>query len=212
MISVVTVTLNQAQYLEETIISVLHQGYPNLQYIVIDGASEDGTAAILERYRERLSSVISEPDSGQSDALNKGFAQAKGEILAWLNSDDRYLPDTLFNVAIAFDRNEADMIAGGCALVKDRADTVWKVHHCNFPVLEIVPLPEKRLLDLDNCWLKGDFFYQPEVFWTRELWQRSGGRVDPAAIFLRGVERDQYSVGVGDSAERALAAVGWVSE
>jgi glycosyltransferase involved in cell wall biosynthesis len=178
-ISIVTVTRNQAAYLEETICSVLGQNYPNLQYIVIDGASDDDTPAILERYRAHLDYFVSEPDNGQADALNKGFARADGEVLAWLNSDDRYLPDTLFRVAMAFDVNDTEMIVGGCALVRDREDRVRKVHHCNFPVLTPVSLPEERLLDLDNCWLKGDFFYQPEVFWSRELWQRCGGRVDP---------------------------------
>jgi ADP-heptose:LPS heptosyltransferase len=177
-ISIVTVTLNQGPYLEETIRSVLMQGYPNLEYIVIDGGSSDNTATILDRYRNQLACCISEKDRGQSDALNKGFRLSTGEVLAWLNSDDCYLPATLWRVALAFDTYDAEMVAGGCALRQGDEPEHFRIHHNTLPVGSVVPLPLDRLLDIDGSWQTGDFFYQPEVFWTRSLWERSGAHVD----------------------------------
>ncbi|NET53951.1 MAG: glycosyltransferase, partial [Merismopedia sp. SIO2A8] len=168
---------------EETIRSVLMQGYPNLEYIVLDGCSTDNTSSILNRYRDEITHCVIEPDRGQSDALNKGFKLATGEILAWLNSDDCYLPETLYRVAIAFDLYKADMLAGGCQLREGFSRTIFRTHHTALPLGEVVPLPLDRLLDLDHCWQKGEFFYQPEVFWTRELWQRTGGKVDDKLFY-----------------------------
>ncbi|MEM7552633.1 MAG: FkbM family methyltransferase [Cyanobacteria bacterium P01_A01_bin.84] len=177
-ISVVTVTLNQGEYLEETIRSILLQGYPNLEYIILDGGSTDNTPAILNRYHSELAYCLSEPDKGQSNAINKGFNQATGEILAWLNSDDRYLRDTLFRVAIAFDTYNTDIIAGGCQLIQGNQPQPFETHHNLMPLGKSVPLPLDRLLDIDNCWQKAEFFYQPEVFWTRQIWEKSGAALD----------------------------------
>ena len=91
LVSIVTPTYNMAKYLTETIESVLAQDYPNIEYIVVDGASTDGSLEILERYQGRLR-YFSEPDRGPADAAAKGFRQARGEIFAWLNADDTYLP------------------------------------------------------------------------------------------------------------------------
>jgi glycosyltransferase involved in cell wall biosynthesis/GT2 family glycosyltransferase len=176
-ISIVTVTFNQGDFLEETIRSVLLEGYPNLEYIVIDGGSTDNTPTILNRYRSELTHCISEKDKGQSDALNKGFKLATGDILAWLNSDDRYLPGTLWRVAQSFDAYDADIVAGGCALVQGQDRTPLRTHHNAMPFCKVVSLPLDRLLDIDGSWQKGDFFYQPEVFWSRKIWERSGGQV-----------------------------------
>jgi GT2 family glycosyltransferase len=173
-ISIVTVTLNQAAFLEETLRSVLMQGYPNLEYIVLDGQSTDGTPDILARYARHLTFCRSEKDDGQADALNKAFALATGEILAWLNSDDRYLPETLIRVAMAFETYEADIVVGGCDLTRGRSETVHETHHSYFGIGSVVTLPLERLLDVDGSWLKGDFFWQPEVFWRRSVWERSG--------------------------------------
>lgn len=182
-ISIVTATYNQGAFLEQTIRSVLLQNYPNLEYIVIDGGSTDDTSTILNRYDQELSYCISEKDKGQSDALNKGFQQSTGEILAWLNSDDRYLPGTLTRIAMAFDKYQSDMIAGGCLLIEGDAPQSYSRHHPSLPVGEIVSLSLDKLLDIDGGWYQSDFFFQPEVFWTRQLWERSGSHVDEALYY-----------------------------
>ncbi len=101
-ISVVTPSRNQSQFIEQTIRSVLLQGYPNLEYIIIDGGSTDGTVETIRKYEPWLTYWVSEPDRGQSHAINKGWAKATGEILAWLNSDDYYAPGALVSVGRAF--------------------------------------------------------------------------------------------------------------
>lgn len=94
-VSIVTPSYNQVQFIEETIRSVLLQGYPNLEYIIIDGGSNDGSRAIIDKYANWITHSVSEPDRGQSEAINKGLRRTTGEILAWLNSDDLYLPGTV---------------------------------------------------------------------------------------------------------------------
>jgi len=103
--SIVTPSFNQASFLERTITSVLEQPYPKLEYIVIDGDSSDGSREIILKNQEKFSYWISEPDKGQTDAINKGFAHASGDIFAWLNSDDTYLPDILPQVASFFEKH-----------------------------------------------------------------------------------------------------------
>jgi hypothetical protein len=176
-ISVVMVSFNQAAFLEEGLRSILEQDYPNLQFIVIDGNSTDGSADILERYRPRLADLVIESDHGQSDGLNKGFARATGDILTWVNSDDLLEPGALFRVAQAFATPGVDMVAGGCRQIGISREKIILNHHNRLPFGIQTALPLGLLLEMDRFWLTGSFFYQPEVFFSREIWKRSGGRL-----------------------------------
>ena len=118
-ITVITPSLNQAKYLEETLRSVLLQGYPDLEYIVVDGGSTDGSVEILERYASALDYWVSEPDRGQAHAINKGLERATGEIVGWLNSDDLLLPGSLERIAARFVRAPEVMVVAGLRKVID---------------------------------------------------------------------------------------------
>jgi len=174
-ISVVMVSYNQGEFLEEGMLSVLGQGYPNLEILVIDAVSTDGSSDILERYRDRLDLLLIEKDHGQSDGLNKGFDRATGDILTWVNSDDLLEPGALFRVAQAFTDYKVDMVVGGCRQIGVTRATTLLNHHTRLPLGRVVPLPLDKLLDFDNYWQTGAFFFQPEVFFSRDLWKRSGG-------------------------------------
>ncbi|HCK65102.1 MAG TPA: glycosyltransferase, partial [Anaerolineae bacterium] len=104
-VSIITPSYNQAKYLEQTIQSVLNQNYSEIEYILIDGGSNDGSINIIKKYQDKFAFWISEKDNGQADAINKGFAKATGDIVAWLNSDDYYLPETIAKVVKVFEAN-----------------------------------------------------------------------------------------------------------
>lgn len=179
-ISIVVPTRNQGQFIADTLESILRQGYPNLELIVADGASTDHTPDILRRYARHITHLISEPDSGQSNAINKGFKAASGEILTWLNSDDLLAKGALHAVALAFRTSGADLVAGVCDIFDDRNTTL----HRHLPCLrDGEALPIADLLDLENCWLRGKFFHQPEVFFSRAIWEKAGGAVDETLYF-----------------------------
>jgi len=176
-ISIVTPSFNQAKFLDATLQSILKQGYPNLEIIVVDGGSTDGSLEIIHRYEDQLTHWESERDRGQSHALNKGFARATGSILTWLNSDDQLAPGALFIVADAFARHSPDVLAGRCARIADPDVVPHHFHRCDLPLDQTIKLPVQRLLDLDGAWMKGHFFHQPEVFFSRTIWERAGARV-----------------------------------
>lgn len=171
-ISVVTPTFNQGRYIEDTLLSVAHQDYPNVEHIVIDGGSTDETLDIIERFRSGLAHVVSESDRGQSHAINKGMALATGEILTWLNSDDLLAPGALASMAMAFHHSHADVVAGVACVFMGQDFVDLHLTSCSPG-----PLPLRDLLDLDGCWNTGQFFYQPEVMFTRAIWERAGGAV-----------------------------------
>jgi hypothetical protein len=162
--SVVIPTLNQVETIEDTLLSLIHQNYPDLEIIVADGGSSDGTAAILNRYREELSAVLPGPDTGQSNAINKGFAQASGDIFFWLNSDDYLLPDTLWRVAACFQADPALEFAVGAG------DVISLDHHF---LRHIPPLPMDESTMLN--WKNDQWVMQQCCFWTKNLWQSVGG-------------------------------------
>lgn len=171
-ISIVTPSYNQGEFIAETVQSVLAQDYPHVEHIVIDGGSTDNTMAVLERFRDGLAYLISEKDNGQSHALNKGFARATGDIFCWLNSDDQLAPGALYAVALAFDSDAPDMVAGICEVYRD-----GKLQGRHLTACRDGLLPIEDLLDLENGWNSGQFFYQPEVFFSRSLWERAGAMV-----------------------------------
>jgi len=157
-ISVVTPSFNQGRFLEQTILSVLGQGYVNLEYIVVDGGSADDSVDIIRKYAGRIAYWVSEKDHGQADALNKGFAKASGEILCWINSDDFLLPGALLRLAAEF-REEDDLIYGACLSF---SETGYKC------VVNRPPEHDYRKLCLS------DYIVQPSSFWRRQLWEKTG--------------------------------------
>jgi len=128
-ISIITVAYNSASTIEDTIRSVLLQDYPNIEYIIVDGQSMDGTLDIVNRYRDRITKVISEKDANYYDALNKGIKLATGDVITALNSDDIYAtPDIITNVAYLFDQSQAQAIYGDIVLV-DKIDIAKVVRY-----------------------------------------------------------------------------------
>ena len=120
-VSIVTPSYNQGEFLEETIRSVLLQGYPNLEYIIIDGGSQDNSVEIIKKYEPWLAYWVSELDRGQAHAINKGFKRATGEIVTWLNSDDFYARRALGSVAQSFHKQQVDLLYGDCFFLDSAA-------------------------------------------------------------------------------------------
>lgn len=158
-ISVITPSFNQASFLEGTLRSVLDQAYPALEYIVCDGGSTDGSAALIERYSHQLAWWYSAPDNGQTAAINTGFSRATGEVVGWLNSDDLLLPGSLEAIGRAFEDPGVQAICGWCVTIDEAGQPVSQ---------RVYPQPTRDVL------LKRSFLPQPTVWWRRELLDRFG--------------------------------------
>jgi len=169
LVSIVTPSFNQAPYLETTIRSVLEQGYPELEYIIVDGGSTDGSVKIIEKYAHRLAWWVSERDKGQTDAINKGFTHAKGEILAWLNSDDTYQPGAVVE-AVEFlrDQPEVGLVYGDANFMDGSGCVIGR-----FPAAQT-----------DYRRLRRGYVHIPQqaAFFRADLW-RKVGPLDPSFYF-----------------------------
>lgn len=160
-ITVITPSYNQAQYLEQTILSVIGQEYPNLEYIIMDGGSTDNSVDIIKKHEHHLTYWQSQKDNGQGAAINAGFAMATGDILCWLNSDDMFMPGALLKIAKLFSNiNKPTILFGNCLHFNEhnsrtRGSDVVKSH---------------KELKLELC----DYIIQPSTFWNRSAWEQTG--------------------------------------
>jgi len=161
-LTIVTPSLNQGRYIERTIRSVLDQDYENLEYIVMDGGSTDETVSILERYDDRIAYWVSEPDEGQSNAINRGVARATGDVVAYINSDDYYLPNAFQRAMPFFEQPEVMWVAGACRYLYDTGelDTVWLPRRPRGP----------RPRYVHETW----YVPQASSFWRREVFEIVG--------------------------------------
>lgn len=176
-ISVVTPNYNYERYLETTIRSVLLQGYPNIEFIIQDDGSSDGSVELIKRYERHLAYWASDPNSGQPSVINRGLHRATGDILAYINSDDYYLPGAFEAVAKAFcAQPEADFIHGICRYVDDSQTKIGE-QFGNITRFE-------QVVDLWNVWWNKRQFVQPETFWRRRIWEKTGDfRTDLYIVF-----------------------------
>ena len=169
LVSIVTPSFNQARFLEATIQSVLSQNYPRLEYIIVDGGSTDGSVEMIKKYESKLAWWVSEKDHGQTDAINKGFAHAKGDFLAWLNSDDTYEPNAISSV-VRFLQNEPEvgLVYGDANYINEDG----RVTGC-FPAAQT-----------DLIRLRRGYVHIPQqaAFFRAELW-RAVGPLDPSFYF-----------------------------
>jgi len=161
-ISVVTPSYNQRDFLEETILSVLNQRYPNLEYIVIDDGSTDGSLEITKKYADRLAHWETGPNQGQTRAINKGFRRVTGDIVAYINSDDVYLPGAFHRVAEEFTRDPAcEWLSGQYIFFGGPDARTNKFYHCKVPAHV-------------GDWFAAQPIAQPATFWRRELMEKHG--------------------------------------
>jgi hypothetical protein len=160
LISIITPSYNQAEYLEATLQSVFAQNYPELEYIVVDGGSTDGSVAIIEKYADQLAWWVSEPDRGQADAINKGLRRARGEVVAWLNSDDLYLPGALEAAVAAFHADpDLGMVFGDAITIDPVGRPLNKLAFGNWGLTDL---------------LRFRIICQPAVFMRRSALEQAG--------------------------------------
>lgn len=174
-ISIVTPNFNGEEYLEQTILSVLSQNYPNLEYIIIDGGSTDNSIDIIKKYQSQLFYWISEPDNGLYEAVQKGFDKSTGEIMAWINSDDLYHPKAFFTVAEIFKLDNVNWLMGIPSTFDQMGRTV--------AVNKI-----KRWSKLDYYLGNFEWIQQESVFWKRSLWEKSGSKLTTKMKYANDLE------------------------
>ena len=160
LITIITPSFNQGQYLEETIDSVLSQGYPRLEYIVMDGGSTDNSVEIIRRYEKHLSYWVSKPDNGQSDAINRGLSRATGEVVNWLNSDDYYYPGSLLHIGSCFKDPSVNVYSGRSRIFSQKREYFSRG----------TDIYKGQLEKTIGC-ARID---QPETFFRRSVWEKLG--------------------------------------
>jgi glycosyltransferase involved in cell wall biosynthesis len=175
VITIVTPSYNQAGYLEEAIVSILNQGYPNLDFRVLDGGSTDGSVKILERYAPWLSFWTSEPDEGQYAAIERGLSEGVGTIMGWLNCDDLHCPWTLRVVAEAMSINDdVRWLTSSISTRINEVGTPYNTHR-------VRPRTAQGILAGDYAGpdsREGIWVQQESTFWKRSLWEEAGDRLD----------------------------------
>ncbi len=169
LVSIITPSFNQARYLEQTILSVLEQDYPRIEYLIVDGGSTDGSRDIIRKYAHRLAWWVSEKDTGQAEAINKGLIRARGEVVAWLNSDDYFFPDTISEVAGLFNTHPNIVMIYGDMLAIDELGRT--INHLTY-----------KQLDLEEL-LCFQIIGQPAVFIRRAVLDKTG-LLDPSFHYL----------------------------
>jgi len=181
LVSIVTPTYNYGRFIEDTILSVKNQDYPNIEHIIVDGGSTDNTLEILKKYESTYNMRwISEPDEGESDAINKGFKMAKGEILAWLDSDDVYSNKKVISrvVEVFINNPDVQVVHGNCAIIDEKGNIIKKVR--------TVPFNYKAYLYGYPLTLA---LPQPSTFWRREIFFKVG-MLDPKLYWA--MDRDLF--------------------
>ena len=190
LVSIITPSFNQAQYLEATIQSVFGQDYPRIEYIIVDGGSTDGSVDVIKKYEGRLAGWVSEQDKGQTDAINKGFNRANGEILAWLNSDDTYNPGAV-SAAVKFlmDNPEIAMVYADCDFINEQGGVIGKFNSAQTDHHRLregyVHIPQQTMFFRAKYWkelgpLDPSFYFAMDY----DLWTRISARAP--IKYLRG--------------------------
>jgi len=170
-ITVVTPNFNQGEFIERTICSILNQGYPNLEYIIIDGGSTDISVEIIKKYETQLNYWVSEKDRGMYDAINKGFARSSGDIMCWINSDDTHSDRSLFKVAKLFNAHpKVEWLMGYPTLINEKDEVIWQGQDAQ--------IYNPYFFYLHNHARNFSFIQQESTFWRRSLWEEAGGALN----------------------------------
>jgi len=160
-VSIVTPSYNQGAYLEQTILSVVQQDYSDIEYVIVDGASNDNSLEIIRKYNDRIHWWVSEPDRGQAEAINKGMAHAGGGILGWINSDDTYLPGTIQEVVSVFDQYpEIGLVFADVFSIDEKSEIFNRMRYGLYTLEDLMCF---RMIG------------QTSVFFRRTVWEKSGG-------------------------------------